>query len=47
MNYVNSAALHGYLVDRVEQTTKAADNMTPDERAAEMAPRAPGVQELP
>jgi len=25
------AKLHGYLVDRVEQTTKAADNMTPDE----------------
>ena len=25
------AKLHGYLVDKVEQTTKAADNMTPDE----------------
>ncbi len=31
------AKLHGYLVDRVEQTTKEADNMTPDERDAEQA----------
>ncbi len=31
------AKLHGYLVDKVEQTTKAADDMTPDERAAELA----------
>ncbi len=31
------AKLHGYLVDKVEQTTKAADNMTPDELAAELA----------
>ena len=31
------AKLHGYLVDRVEQTTKAADNMTPDELKAELA----------
>ncbi len=30
------AKLHGYLVDRVEQTTKAADNMTPDEVKAEI-----------
>ena len=30
------AKLHGYLVDRVEQTTKAAD-MTPDELAAELS----------
>ena len=31
------AKLLGYLVDKVEQTTKAADDMTPDERAAELA----------
>ncbi len=30
------AKLHGYLVDKVEQTTKAADNMTPDEVSAEI-----------
>ncbi len=30
------AKLHGYLVDRVEQTTKAVDNMTPDEVRAEI-----------
>ena len=31
------AKLHGMLVDKVEQTTKAADNMTPDELAAELS----------
>ena len=31
------AKLHGYLVDRVEQTTKAVDNMTPTELEAELA----------
>jgi len=31
------AKLHGYLVDRVEQTTKAVDDMSPAERAAELA----------
>jgi len=30
------AKLHGYLVDKVEQTTKAADNMTPDELDAKL-----------
>ncbi len=34
------AKLHGMLVDKVEQTTKAADNMKPDELTAELA----GVQ---
>ena len=31
------AKLHGMLVDKVGQTTKAADNMTPDELEAELA----------
>jgi phage terminase small subunit len=31
------AKLHGYLVDKVEQTTKEADNMTPAELTAELA----------
>jgi hypothetical protein len=30
------AKLHGMLVDKVEQTTKAVDDMTPAERAAEL-----------
>jgi phage terminase small subunit len=34
------AKLHGYLVDRVEQTTKQVDSMTPTELDAELA----GVQ---
>ncbi len=31
------AKLHGMLVDKVEQTTKAVDNMTPAELEAELA----------
>ncbi len=31
------AKLHGMLVDKVEQTTKAVDDMKPDELAAELA----------
>ena len=31
------AKLHGMLVDKVEQTTKAVDDMTPAEREAELA----------
>ncbi len=31
------AKLHGMLVDKVEQTTQAADDMTPAEREAELA----------
>ncbi len=31
------AKLHGMLVDKVEQTTKAVDDMTPAERKAELA----------
>ena len=31
------AKLHGYLVDRAEQTTNAVDDLSPAERAAELA----------
>ena len=37
LKQIEVAKLHGYLVDRVEQTTKEADNMTPDELTAELA----------